>query len=62
MQKLFIFAIILLFSTFIFAQTTERKVVSTSGGTYYDNVNNFELDYTIGEPAIATISNASIDV
>ena len=51
--------IILLFSLGLKAQSIERYVISSTGGTYYDNINNFEMDYTVGEVAVTTISNVN---
>ena len=60
MVKHLLFALFTMLSAIVCAQSTERQVVATAGGTYLDNINNFEMDYTIGEPAITTISNASV--
>ena len=60
MKKYLFLSLALLLPAFLFAQTTERQVVSTAGGTYYNNSTNFVMDYTLGEVAIATISNSSV--
>jgi hypothetical protein len=39
------------------AQSIERQVIASGGGSYYDGVNNFEMDYTIGELAVTSVSN-----
>jgi hypothetical protein len=40
------------------AQSIERYVIASTGGSYYDLV-NFEMDYTVGEIAVITLSDAS---
>ena len=49
----------LLFGIAAKAQSFERYVVASAGGTYYDGVNNFEMDYTVGEFAVVTLSDAN---
>jgi hypothetical protein len=41
------------------AQSVERWVIGSAGGSYYDGVNNFEMDYTVGEVMVTTISNVN---
>jgi hypothetical protein len=41
------------------AQSVERWVIGAAGGSYYDVVNNFQMDFTVGEVAITTISNVN---
>ena len=41
------------------AQSIERYVIAGTGGSYYDGPNNFEMDYTVGEIAVITLSDAS---
>ncbi|HNX90128.1 MAG TPA: T9SS type A sorting domain-containing protein [Paludibacteraceae bacterium] len=60
MRKLLFFALLTMLSASLIAQSMERWVVSGAGGIYLDNSNNFEMDYTIGEPIITTASGASI--
>jgi hypothetical protein len=40
------------------AQSLERYVISSAGGSYY-NGTNLEMDYTAGEVAVTTLSNAN---
>ncbi len=60
MKKLLLFALMTMLAAWLNAQSMERWVVSGAGGTYLDNINNFQMDYTIGEPVITTASSASI--
>lgn len=60
MIKYLLFVLVIMLSAIVCAQSTERQVVASAGGSYLDNINNFAMDYTIGEPAITTISNASV--
>ncbi|HNX07983.1 MAG TPA: T9SS type A sorting domain-containing protein [Bacteroidales bacterium] len=60
MKKLLSFALLIMLAAWLNAQSMERWVVSGAGGTYLDNINNFQMDYTIGEPVITTASSASI--
>jgi hypothetical protein len=57
MKKLIIFFIIA-FSPGLFAQSIERYVISSCGGSYFDG-SSVSLDYTAGEFAITTISNST---
>jgi hypothetical protein len=41
------------------AQSIERWVIGSAGGSYYDGVNNFEMDFTVGETVITTINNTN---
>ncbi|HNZ43325.1 MAG TPA: T9SS type A sorting domain-containing protein [Bacteroidales bacterium] len=60
MKKLLLFTLLTMLAASLIAQSTERYVLSGAGGTYLDNINNFQMDYTIGEPVIITASSASI--
>lgn len=51
-------AAIVLMGFTVRGQSVERSVIGTSGGTYFDGV-NFEMDYTFGEMATFTLSNAN---
>jgi len=59
MRKLIFFALLTMLTAWLNAQSMERWVVSGAGGTYLDNINNFQMDYTIGEPVITMASSAS---
>ncbi|WP_417600885.1 T9SS type A sorting domain-containing protein [Owenweeksia hongkongensis] len=45
-------------SLLAFSQSTDQKVVASSGG-HYSNGNN-QLSFTIGEPVISTASNSGV--
>jgi hypothetical protein len=56
MRKLLLFFTIILPAVFLQAQSIERYVISSSGGSYYNGIDT-EMDYTAGEIAVTTISN-----
>lgn len=59
MKEIQTFIIFVLLAINLHAQSVERHVIATAGGTYYDGVNNFEMDYTVGEVAVTTISTTN---
>jgi hypothetical protein len=58
MKKIFLLILVMSVTFGLRAQSIERYVIGSAGGTYFDGV-NFEMDYTVGEVAITTISNSS---
>jgi hypothetical protein len=60
-MKKILLIISIVFVTFgLRAQSIERYVIGSAGGSYYDGINNFEMDYTVGEVAITTIGTTNI--
>jgi hypothetical protein len=59
MKKTLPFLVLLILSLGLNAQSVERWVIGSAGGSYYDGVNNFEMDYTVGEVMVTTISNVN---
>jgi len=57
-MKVALVATIVLLGLSVRGQSVERSVIGTTGGTYFDGV-NFEMDYTFGEVAVNTLSNAN---
>jgi hypothetical protein len=58
-MKRIVVVIVLAFLTLgLRAQSIERWVIGAAGGTWY-NGTNFEIDYTVGELAVTTISNTN---
>jgi hypothetical protein len=58
MKKLLFTLSALLFLTGVNAQSLERYVIGTLGGSWYDG-SSFEMDFTVGEMAVTTLSNAN---
>jgi hypothetical protein len=58
MKKSIILMAMLASSSWLCAQSIERFVIGSAGGSY-NNGMNLQLDYTIGELAVTTISNGS---
>jgi hypothetical protein len=58
MKRLTILMFIIALSSGLFAQSAERYVISTCGGSYFDGINT-AIDYTTGELMITTLSNGS---
>jgi hypothetical protein len=52
----FVFVAVFLSCFSVRGQSFERSVIGSAGGTYFDGV-NLEVDYTLGEFAILTLSN-----
>jgi hypothetical protein len=58
MKKILPFILIMSLTFGLRAQSIERYVIGSAGGTYFNGI-DFEMDYTVGEIAITTISNTS---
>jgi hypothetical protein len=58
MKNLIILLAMIASSFGLSAQTLERYVIASAGGSYYDGV-NMQMDFTAGELVITTVSNVS---
>jgi hypothetical protein len=58
MKKLFILSVMIISSCCLFAQTMDRYVIGSAGGSFTDGV-SFQVDYTVGEIVIATVGNGT---
>jgi hypothetical protein len=58
MKRLIILLFVIVISSGLFAQSAERYVISTCGGSYFDGI-NMAIDYTTGELMITTLNNGS---
>ena len=58
MKKIIIYSLGTFLTLGLYAQSIERYVIGSAGGSYYNGV-DFEMDYTVGEVAITTISNTN---
>jgi hypothetical protein len=59
MKKTIPFLILMLLVLGLRAQSVERWVIGSAGGSYYDVGSNFEMDYTVGEVMVTTMSNVN---
>jgi len=58
MKKIQTFFILCVLAMSLHAQSTERYAIGNAGGSYYNVADNFEMDYTLGEFAVTTLSNS----
>jgi hypothetical protein len=58
MKKLTTLLFTIAFLPGLFAQSLERYVISSAGGSYFDGM-SFQMDYTTGELVVNTLSNGS---
>jgi hypothetical protein len=59
MKKIVLFIVMASLTYGLKAQSIERYVIGSAGGSYYNGV-DFEMDYTVGEVAITTIGTNNI--
>lgn len=58
MKKIISFLIIICCAINLYSQSIERYTISSLGGSYFDG-SSFEMDFTMGEMATTTLSNAN---
>jgi hypothetical protein len=59
MKKTIPFLILMILVFGLKAQSVERWVIGSAGGSYYDGVHDFEMDFTVGELMVTTETNVN---